>query len=264
MVHIVFAGFEHGGIDIAEGLDFGMGFFDGGSGILTAHAAGIVGRIDEVVFHHGVDDDEDVTGRHGDVFQDFNGAEIAEDERVFPAEERAELVKKPGVQTEELVFDSLTDARPVGEGEFDAVDGFQGERERHFEGGGTAHTGREGDLTVQDGIECAVLDAAAVQVHEETFDVVAPVALNGSCDVVQVKRAVLAVFADGADGAFDGAHGKMRALADGTTQDKAFVVVGVVAEDFKTSRSIGANGGFAAITFDELFADRFHKTVLLK
>ena len=202
---------------------------------------------------HGIGDHHAPTGRHGDGLQHFHGAEIAEDQGIFLAVEGAELVQQTGLQAHEIVFDTLPCTCPIRQGKFDLEDRFEGETERHFQCGAAAHPGGEGHGAAQFRIERTDLCAAFLQFQDQALEVVPPVTFHIGGQIVQIQRAILAVFMDGADRAIHGRHGNGSCPVNGGAEHKAFVVVGMVSQDFQSSGSDCTNGGESAETGFERF-----------
>ena len=92
--------FKHGGGDVAQGFDLREFALNDFGCALAAFAALVVVGFHEVVFDHGVCDDDLPAGGHGDGFQHFNGTEVAENEGILLSVKGAELVEEPGFESE--------------------------------------------------------------------------------------------------------------------------------------------------------------------
>ena len=178
------------------------------------------------------------------------------DEAAFLAVHGGGLVEEAAGAAGEGVLGLLADFGHGGLVLLDAVELGEGEDGAHFEGGGGGEAGAEGDVAQEHALP-AVLRGGGVAVEEP---------VEGAVDVVLPGHLLGGGAGGGGElGGFHevgggelagvvgrGAHGEEGAFVDGGGEDVAFVVVGVVAEDFDAAGGVGDNLGLLAVLGLEL------------
>ena len=208
------------------------------------------------MLHHRIRHDNRISRRHRHIFQNLDRAEITEDQRILPAENRTELIQQSRLQSHIFILHSLPHPRPVGFRKINAVNRLESKTECHFQRGGTAHSRGQRNGAPEHRIERAEPDTAAAQLHQRTLEIVCPVALAGRIHIVKInfelagKRTVY----KSADGTFLRSHSERGRLRHSGTQDIALIVVRMVAENLQPSGSTGEHRGFSAeMRFKNLF-----------
>lgn len=215
---------------------------------LALGAADIVFTTGETVFHAGITDHQAEGVGDGNV-GGFEGSAIEEDGMAGLGMGGDELVHDPAVGAGEMVFGSLS-----GEGETAEVRGMtgggeEGEAEAHFEGGGRAQAGAEGDLPGEPDIGSLEFEAIGFQFHGDASEVITPVVLERGAWIIEIHDdgfpKVVGVGMEEAIGAWG--EGGMDREMDGGGEDEAVVVIGMFADEVDTTWGAGEEGGWAMV-----------------
>ncbi|MPM88093.1 hypothetical protein SDC9_135194 [bioreactor metagenome] len=210
---------------------FGRGVFAGG-------AAGVVFRVDQIVFLHRIDHQNRATRSQRHRLHHFDGAEVGENHPPGYPENRTELVEQSGLEPEIVIFHALADPRQLRPGELQLEFRAQCEEDRGFQRGRARHARRERDRAGNHRIESAGFRAAPAQFGHHAGKVAEPFRCRLPVQLVEVEAAAapgpqvvnvgLARTVGGQD--------DRGALIHGAAEYDAFIVIGMVAQDFQPSR----------------------------
>jgi len=248
LVHLAFRAFQRGGIRVAQrrhAEDLRCGF--------TLGAALGVCAIDQLVFDVGIDDEQ---GDRWIIHRYEFGlarAAVEQQQMIFPAHYRNELVHDATRHAGEFVFGLLAKQRLFDGIKLLAGGGFQQGSRTHLQRGAAGQTTSEWDGRMQQHIESGGLDAVRHKTGDDTAGVIRPFQRAGSNGRGYINHRRF-----GTRGVTDlndiFAVGGVVASHDGVTfdghrQHKAIVVIGVFADDIDPARGGHNPARQAAIGF---------------
>jgi hypothetical protein len=242
--------------DITEGTDSGQVRLKESDAFLALGAADIVFATGESVFHAGVTDHQAKGLGKGHVGV-VEGSAVEEDGLSGVGMGGDELVHDAALGTGEMVFGPLAGAGELVEVGGVTGGGEEGEAETHFEGGGGAQSGAEGDFPGEKEIGALQSEAVGFQFDSDASEVIAPVVLERGSWIIEIHDGgfpqVVSVGMEEAIGA-RGEGGVDREM-DGGGEDEAFVVIGMFADEVDTTWGAGEEGGGAVEDFLESLHD---------
>ena len=238
---LVFRGLQLFGRDITQSLDAkDLG------GEFTGFAAFVV-FIRQIVFDHAVRDDESRSRGNRHVV-DLQGAEVGIDQLVLFSHEGGDLIEQTGLRADVVVFGGLADESAVLPIEAQTRKFFDDKHKGHFQSSRGGHAGGQRDGAFESRFEGGNRVAALLELLNDAFDIVGPVALHGIVELVEIESlgGIDDEIVEFAGFSFDLRGGDGHGAIDGDGEDGAFVVVGMVAKNFKTAGGLCDDGGFYA------------------
>ena len=211
-----------------------------------------------VGFHHHESD----AVAHRDGFESV-AAEIALHKRTGLAVHRRGLIEQSARAASEGMLRLLTDLGELGLVIGGAVNLLQRKRRGHFKSGGRAQTSAERDIAAEDRLEAlARLRRVTREEPREGAERIVRPGRSG-LDLLDVRKPALPGLARSADVGREDLNGVVggrgdreeRALVDGSGEDIALVVVGVIAEHLDAAGSIAHHRGLRAVKRLELRND---------
>ena len=246
---------KHRHIGIAQKFHLRVAFGDGGDDPFARQAAFVILATRQVVRHAGVDQHQTVTlGVERHIFE-LERTAVEAHQMPLLAAARGELVHDAAHHTHVIVLGRLSDQRDLETLQSQVEQIVEREAEAALQSGRRRHSGAEGHIAREDGVETTHLFATFGHLPAHAEYVARPL-LRGLVDLLEAElRRLAQIQSEGAHpvGAVE-ADLAVHRLVDGSRQNETAVIVGVFADQVDATGR-GVDRTRRAVKRFEFFSD---------